>query len=282
MNILTFDIEDWFHLLDHPATQSEASWQAFPSRIGQNMERIHHALDARNQKATFFCLGWVARKYPNVIREIAQRGHEIATHSDLHQLAYTQTKTEFREDLERSVYALEDLTGQKVRAYRAPGFSIKEDNKWALEELLRVGIEIDCSIFPAERAHGGFAQFGTAQPCWIDTAGMRLKEFPINLYRGLGKPLIFSGGGYFRLFPSWILDRLLRQSPYVMTYFHPRDFDAAQPMVPGLSLVRKFKSYYGLSQCLPKLEHWLDSYPFIDLKEADAQVNWAKAPIIQL
>jgi len=282
MHILTFDIEEWFHLLDHPETQSEASWSAFPARLAQNMARIHHSLDARNQKATFFCLGWVARKYPQIIRDIADRGHEIATHSDLHQLAYTQTRNQFRQDLERSIHSLEDLISQKVRAYRAPGFSIKEENKWALEELLRVGIEIDCSVFPAKRAHGGFEHFGAAQPCWIEHDGMRLKEFPINLHFLAGKPLIFSGGGYFRLFPLWVLQSLIRQSPYVMTYFHPRDFDANQPMVPGLSKLRQFKSYYGLKNSLTKLEQWLDSHTFIDLSEADQHVDWSKAPIIHL
>ena len=186
MNILSFDIEEWFHILDNDATKSEADWANFPERIYQNMDLIHELLG--NQKATFFCIGWVARKYPNVIKRIAAAGHEIATHSDLHQLAYEQSHRVFNEDLSRSIQHLEALTGKKVKAYRAPGFSIMEENKWVFESLINHGIEIDCSVFPAKRAHGGFENFGTAEPCWIDIDGHKLKEFPINLEVIAGKP----------------------------------------------------------------------------------------------
>ena len=254
MNILTFDIEEWFHILDNNSTKTEADWAKYPSRIHENMERIFQLLEETNQQATFFCLGWVARKHPDIIRSIANRGYEIATHSDLHQLAYEQSRSEFKNDLETSIKALEDITGKKIRAYRAPGFSIKQENKWVFEVLIENGIEVDCSVFPAKRSHGGFEQFGVAEPCWIDIDGYRLKEFPINTVNGLGKSLIFSGGGYFRLIPYPILQQLTKRSNYVMTYFHPRDFDANQPMIEELSRLRKFKSYYGLSGCLDKLK----------------------------
>ncbi len=280
MNILTFDIEEWFHILDNDATKTEAEWEVFEYRIDRNMDKIHGALG--DQKATFFCLGWVARKHPQVLKEISARGHEIATHSDLHQLAYEQNRDTFGQDLERSIKSIEDVTGKKVRAYRAPGFSLMEQNKWVFEILIKNGIEIDASIFPASRSHGGFAQFGMAEPCWIDIDGMRMKEFPINLYPFAGKNLIFSGGGYFRLFPYFLLDKLMKESKYVMTYFHPRDFDAGQPMVPGLSLVRKFKSYYGLQGALPKLEKLIKNHSFIDISSADAAIDWEKAKVVQL
>ena len=129
-----------------------------------------------------------------------------------------------------------------------------ESNKWVFSELIQQGIEIDCSIFPAKRAHGGFANFGQQAPCWVDLDGFKLKEFPINVTTMAGLPVIFSGGGYFRLLPDAILAKLWDQQKYVMTYFHPRDFDAGQPMIQDLSLIRKFKSYYGLSGALSKLE----------------------------
>jgi polysaccharide deacetylase family protein (PEP-CTERM system associated) len=280
MKILTFDIEEWFHILDNDATKTEADWEGFESRIHGNMDKIHGMLD--DQKATFFCLGWVARKFPEVLMEIDRRGHEIATHSDLHQLAYEQNRQTFEQDLERSIKSIEDVIGKKVRAYRAPGFSLMAQNKWVFEVLMKNGIEIDASIFPAERSHGGFAQFGHAEPCWIDIDGMRMKEFPINLSSFAGKNLIFSGGGYFRLFPYPLLDALTKNSDYVMTYFHPRDFDAKQPMVPGLNFVRKFKSYYGLKGCLSKLDKLIKKHEFVDIRTAEASIDWEKAKVVKL
>lgn len=282
MNILTFDVEEWFHILDNNSTKTEVDWAKYPSRIHENMERIFQLLEETNQQATFFCLGWVARKHPDIIRAISNRGFEIATHSDLHQLAYEQSRSEFKNDLETSIKALEDITGKKIRAYRAPGFSIKQENKWVFEVLIENGIEVDCSVFPAKRSHGGFEQFGVAEPCWIDIDGHRLKEFPINTVNGLGKSLIFSGGGYFRLIPYPILQQLTKRSNYVMTYFHPRDFDANQPMIEELSRLRKFKSYYGLSGCLDKLKELMTDFPFIDLATAEQLVNWDQAKIVKL
>jgi len=280
MKILTFDIEEWFHILDNDATKTEAEWEGFESRIHGNMDKIHEMLG--DQKATFFCLGWVARKYPEVLKDIDRRGHEIATHSDLHQLAYEQNRQTFEQDLERSIKSIEDIIVKNVRAYRAPGFSFMEQNKWVFEVLMKNGIEIDASIFPAERSHGGFAQFGHAEPCWIDIDGMRMKEFPINLSSFAGKNLIFSGGGYFRLFPYPLLDFMTKNSDYVMTYFHPRDFDAEQPMVPGLNFVRKFKSYYGLKGCLPKLDKLIKKHEFVDIRTAEASIDWEKAKVVYL
>lgn len=282
MNILTFDIEDWFHLLDVEATKDEASWAKYPSRIHRNMDIIMGMLDSLNQKATFFCLGWVARTYPEVIKRIVDAGHEIATHSDLHQLAYTQSKQEFTNDLERSIKQLEDASSQKVRAYRAPGFSFKSENKWVFDVLVKNGIEIDCSIFPAKRGHGGFEEFGTAKPCFIEVDGHRLKEFPINLKSFMGQNLIFSGGGYFRFFPLPLLKSLFKGSQYTMTYFHPRDFDAEQPVINELSLLRKFKSYYGLEHTEAKLVSLLKDFEFIDLQTADNLVDWQNAETIKL
>jgi peptidoglycan-N-acetylglucosamine deacetylase len=280
MKILTFDIEEWFHILDNDATKTEADWVGFESRIHGNMDKIHSMLG--DQKATFFCLGWVARNFPEVLKEIDRRGHEIATHSDLHQLAYEQNRQTFEQDLERSIKSIEDVIGKKVRAYRAPGFSLMEQNKWVFEILMKNGIEIDASIFPAERSHGGFAQFGHAEPCWIDIDGMRMKEFPINLSSFAGKNLIFSGGGYFRLFPYPLLDAMTKNSDYVMTYFHPRDFDAEQPMVPGLNFIRKFKSYYGLKGCLSKLDKLIKKHEFVDIRTAEASIDWEKAKVVNL
>ena len=282
MTILSFDIEEWFHLLDHPSTRTEADWAKFPARIHENVDRILDMLARQNQSATFFCLGWVARKYPEIIRQIAHAGYEIATHSDAHQLAYQQTRPQFKEDLIRSIQSLENITGKKIRAYRAPGFSLMEANKWVFEELIAQGIEIDCSIFPAARAHGGFANFGEQEPCWVEVNGLRIKEFPINVANIAGMPIVFSGGGYFRLFPDVVLKALWDRQSYVMTYFHPRDFDGGQPMIQDLSIVRKFKSYYGLSKAMSKLERLMAGRQFMDLSSAEKQVDWDQARVVRL
>ncbi len=276
MNILTFDIEEWFHILDNESTRNESDWGRYESRIHQNMDRIFQLLDETNSRATFFCLGWVADKHPDVIRRIDAAGYEIATHSYAHQLAYEQTPAQFQDDLERSIKHLQDLTGKKVRSYRAPGFSIKEHNRWVFPILVEQGIEIDCSVFSARRAHGGDASLGMFEPGYLNVGGTLLKEFPINTIPVMGQDVIFSGGGYFRLFPYGVIKGMMNRSNYVMTYFHPRDFDAGQPMIPGLSRTRQFKSYYGLKNCWPKLKQLLLEFPFVDLAEADRQVDWSK------
>lgn len=281
MNILTFDIEDWFHILDNNSTKGEAEWLKYEDRLHSNIERIFEILDRKNQKATFFCLGWVGRKHPDIIKKISDYGYEVASHSDLHQLVYEQDRESFKADLERSIKSLEDITGKKIRAYRAPGFSLKDETTWVFEELVKLGIEIDCSVFPAKRSHGGFANYRHSEPSRIDINGMMLKEFPINLF-SLGKlKIVFSGGGFFRLFPYSMIHQMMLQSTYVMTYFHPRDFDYNQPRISELSLFRKFKSYYGLSSSFEKLEKIISDFTFIDIDEANRKINWEETKCIK-
>lgn len=282
MNILTFDVEEWFHILDNESSRAEDEWRKYEPRLHRNMDRIFQLLDSKKQKATFFCLGWIVKKYPDIIKKIDSLGHEIATHSNMHQLVYEQSKDEFKNDLEFSIKVLEDITGKKVRAYRAPGFSIKEENKWAFEILIDCGIEIDCSIFPARRSHGGFETFGSVQPCMVDIGGQKIKEFPINVHKFVGLNVVFTGGGYFRLLPYWMIRRMIKKSDYVMTYFHPRDIDHAQPMINELRLNRKIKSYYGLSSCLKKLEKLISDFEFVDLDTADKNINWSNSEIMKI
>ena len=282
MKILTFDIEEWFHILDHESTRDELSWNKFDYRLEKNMDRIFQLLVKNNQSATFFCLGWIAKKFPKVIKKIDNSGYEIGSHSNLHSLAYNQTRKEFKSDLEKSIYTIEDVTGKKVKYYRAPGFSLMESNKWVFEELINKGIDIDCSIFPASRAHGGFEKFPSKSPVIVSVAGKKIKEFPINTISLLGRNLIFSGGGYFRLMPYPLLKLLTKRSEYIMTYFHPRDFDFNQPMINDLSKIRKFKSYYGLKNAFEKLEKLINDFDFVDLRDANKNFNWEKSEIINI
>lgn len=274
MNILTFDIEEWFHILDNDSTKLENSWSSYEYRLESNMNRIFELLDKNNQKATFFVLGWVAKKQPQIVKKIHDLGYEVASHSDLHQLAYEQSRREFSSDLDSSIKRIEDLIGIKVKTYRAPGFSINEKNTWAFEELIKQGIEIDCSIFPVKRAHGGFKNFGSGKPLIINCGGHKLKEFSMNYGSILGKDFVFSGGGYFRLLPYYFIKNLMLKSDYVMTYFHPRDFDAAQPIIKDLSPIRRFKSYYGLNNAYAKLEKLIEEFKFQDVSSANNEINW--------
>ncbi len=282
MNILTFDVEDWFHILDNPESNNEIRWSKFESRIHGNMEKLLSLLEAKGQQATFFCLGWIAEKHPDVIRRIDAAGHEIGSHSQMHQLAYEQTPKTFSEDLSRSIRTLEDLIGKKIKSYRAPGFSLIPGMEWAFDALVSLGIEVDCSVFPARRSHGGFPGFGSAEPSVIRWSGGSIREFPINVFPILGVNVVFSGGGYFRLMPYWAIKRMMQSTHYVMTYFHPRDFDPGQPMMPGLSATRRFKSYYGLGSAYGKLRSLLDAFEFEDLRTVNAQTDWSKANVFIL
>lgn len=271
MKFLTFDIEDWFHILDNPETENVSSWRKFESRVEYGSSLILDLLEKHKIKATFFCLGWIAEKYPKLIKKISNGGHHLGSHSYYHQLAYKQTKTEFRNDLSKSIKLLEDITGNKINAYRAPGFSIKEQNIWAFDIISDLGIKYDSSVFPASRSHGGMSKFSEDKPCFIKTKkGNLLLELPLNTYSLFHKKLVYSGGGYFRITPRIISNYLFNKQQYVMTYFHPRDFDSKQPMVPGLSTIRKFKSYYGISGTYDKLDKILsrnDFYPICSIIE---------------
>ena len=282
MNILTFDVEEWFHLLDNSSTKTIKEWSNFESRVHANMERIILILKKTKQRATFFCLGWIAETYPEIIRQIVDQGYEIGSHTRMHQLVYEQKPEEFRQDVKYSIKTLEDIIGQKVKYFRAPGFSIREDNKWAFEIISELGIEVDSSIFPGPRTHGGFPSYKSPVPSILKHEGIKLKEFPINYTTLWGNPVIFSGGGYFRLFPYTLIKHWTTNSGYVMTYLHPRDFDATQPIINDLSMIRKFKSRVGLKNAESKLEKWLSDFEFIDMATAIHKIDWENVPVVEI
>jgi polysaccharide deacetylase family protein (PEP-CTERM system associated) len=281
MRILTFDIEDWFHILDNKSTRDEQSWKAFPSRIDKNIDLIFEILHRYNQKATFFCLGWIAEKNPELIKRIISNGFEIGSHSYSHQLVYEQNPDDFRRDLKKSIAILEDLSGQKIKYYRAPGFSIRRDCFWTFEILAEAGIELDCSVFPARRNHGGLPSFNTDGPAIIDYKGIRIKELPVSVKRISGVKMIFSGGGYFRVFPYWLIRRLVWNSDYLMSYFHPRDFDPSQPRLRNMEPSRYFKTYVGLSGATDKINSLLRDFSFVNVTNAANSIDWNEVETIK-
>lgn len=282
MNILTFDVEEWFHLLDNDSTRSEAEWVKYPVRIHENMDRIFRILDDTNTKATFFIIGWIARTYPELVRRIAEK-YEIGSHTMNHQLVWQQDRAAFKEDVASSIKLLEDITGKSVKFFRAPGFSIRESEPWAFEIIKECGIEIDCSVFPAPHAHGGIPSYGKAMPSIIRCGGIELKEFPICTKKLIGRHIIFSGGGYFRLFPYWVIKKWSNEKKdYLIVYIHPRDLDAGQPVLKELPSSRKFKSYVGLAGAENKLRRLLTDFQFSDISHASESVDWSAVPVINL
>ena len=282
MKILSFDIEDWFHIIQKYPDNILAKWNNYEIRIHHGMDKIFEILDKNNLKATFFILGYIARKHPDLVKRIHELGYEVAAHSDMHKAAYHQSRKEYKQDLAACIDCLEGITGEKVLSYRAPGFSIKKQNLWAFEVLNELGIKYDASIFPARRDDGGFNDFQESTPSIIKYNGMQIKEFPMSVNSLFGNKFAATGGGYFRFFPYPLIKRIIQNENYTMTYFHPRDFDEKQPILDGLSLKRKFKSYYNLSKSYEKLNQMICDFNFIDIRKANSLIDWNNAPIVDL
>ncbi|MDR0603816.1 MAG: polysaccharide deacetylase family protein [Bacteroidales bacterium] len=282
MHILTFDIEEWFHLLDNESTKGPEEWVKYPCRIYENMDRIFALLDRHNRRATFFVLGWIAQKYPDVVKRISDNGFDLGFHTTNHQLIHEQTPEDFYADIVKGLDCLENIVGKKVESFRAPGFSLTESCNWAFDILAELGIKYDSSVFPMHHAHGGYPSFPHIGPALIKTHTGDIKEFPISVGKLFGKSIVYSGGGYFRLFPYTLIKTLARKETYLMSYLHPRDMDAGQPMIKDLPLSRKFKSYVGLKTCAAKFEHWINDFPCIDICTAASIVDWAQVPVVDL
>ena len=274
MNILTFDIEEWFHC---DFISDDKNWLNYEVRIHRNTDFILDVLSNYNRKATFFILGWIAEKYPEIVKKIHAKGHEIGCHSMKHKLVHKMTPNQFREDTNRALNEIEQILGEKVIMYRAPAFSITKDTTWAFEILNEFGITHDASIFPAKHDYGGFPSFKDAKPSIIEINGIFMKEFPMNVRKIINKPIVFSGGGFFRLIPYNIIRRWTADSDYIMTYFHPRDFDEDQPMLKHLPIMRKFKSYYGLKKSGAKFDKFVSDFKTTSILEVSEKYNWNMA-----
>ncbi len=279
MNILTFDIEDWYNC---DFISENFDWSKYEVRIYEGVDRILKELDERNLKGTFFCLGWLAENHPDVIRRIDKAGHQIGCHSYQHQLSTRFNQKTFREDTYKAKALLEEVIGKEVDSFRAPGFSITQNNLWAFDVLSELGFNYDASVFPANHDYGGMPRYGTAEPALLLRKGGVIKEFPINTHSMLGKNIVFSGGGFFRLFPYWLIKKWGKEATYMMTYFHPRDFDAEQPVIKDLPAMRRFKSYVGLKTSFPKFQKFLFDFELINITEADKMIDWSKARKINL
>lgn len=292
MNILTFDIEEWAlaKVRGRGTAELYAEYDAF-------LNRILDILDERGVKATFFCTGLMAKEFPQVVRIIQSRGHEIGCHSNRHTWMNKMTEAEAREDTHAAVSALEQCIGQKVLSYRAPAFSIGGNNKWMFEILAIEGIVNDSSVFPAARDFGGFPAFSSQTPCTIKYSGIDLKEYPICMTTIFGKQVAYSGGGYIRFFPLGFVKSCMAKSDYTMCYFHINDL---LPEKKGVKSREEFEAYYkepgtlknrykryvkmnlGKKGALNKLEKLILTEDFVGIAQAVKSIDWKNTQVIQL
>ncbi|MDP2370768.1 XrtA system polysaccharide deacetylase, partial [Rhodoferax sp.] len=234
-NALTIDVEDYFQVSAFAPHIARADWDSKECRVERNVSRILEMLDHAKVKATFFTLGWIAERYPQLIRRIVQEGHELASHGYGHERASDQNWDSFFTDVNLAKILLEDLTGVEVRGYRAPSFSIGKDNQWAFDCLAKAGYRYSSSIYPIAHDHYGMPD----APRFAYEVRPGLLEIPITTLRLLGRNFPSSGGGYFRLLPyalsRWMLKRVNHgDGQAAIFYFHPWEIDVDQPRVEGI------------------------------------------------
>ncbi|WP_126445806.1 XrtA system polysaccharide deacetylase [Sulfuricystis multivorans] len=255
-NALTIDVEDYFQVSAFAPYIDRTEWDQRECRIERNVARILALLDRHNVKATFFTLGWIAERHPQVVREIIANGHELASHGYGHERANRLTPQAFADDVFRAKGILEDLSGQQVKGYRAPSFSIDASNRaWAFETLARAGHRYSSSVYPVRHDHYGMPE----APRFSHVPDAGILEIPPTTVRAFLRNWPASGGGYFRLLPYAISRRLIAHvneidgEPAVF-YFHPWELDPEQPRIPGIDVKTRFRHYLNLHRMERRLE----------------------------
>ena len=264
-NAISIDVEDYFQVSGFEKCVSRKDWDLYPSRVVQNTRQLLAIFDRHKVRATFFVLGWVAEKYPFLVKEICAQGHELGSHSYWHRLIYTMTPDEFRDDLRRSIDILQEISGQKITSFRAPSFSITNQSLWALDILAEEGILHDSSVFPTRHDRYGIPN-APANIHTVETTANNLWEFPMSVARWRRLSLPASGGGYFRLYPyavtRYLISRINRSGRPLMFYLHPWEIDPKQPIVKGPSILSRKRHRINLSKTETKLEKLLKDFSF--------------------
>jgi polysaccharide deacetylase family protein (PEP-CTERM system associated) len=248
-NALTIDVEDYFHVSAFASHVAREDWDRLPCRVERNVESILAMLAEHRTRATFFMLGWVAERYPALVRRIVEQGHELASHGYAHRRATEQSRDEFRQDVTRSKKLLEDVSRVAVHGYRAPSFSIGQGNLWALECLREAGYRYSSSVYPIRHDHYGMP--GAPRFAFYPQGSPGLLELPVTTVKLFNRNLPAGGGGYFRLLPysvsRWCLKRVntVDRQPCIF-YFHPWEIDPGQPRQSGISLKTRFRHYVNL------------------------------------
>jgi len=261
-NAMTVDVEDYFQVSAFEPYVQRATWELQPARVESNTNRILELFDTHGVKATFFTLGWVAQRYPQLVRRIAEEGHEVASHGWQHERVNTQSADQFRDDVEHTRKLLQDTSGQPVPGYRAASYSIGRTEAWAWDVLAAAGHEYSSSIVPIRHDLYGIPD---APRFPFRVAGGRLLEIPVSTVPLAGRNINCGGGGWFRLFPlafsRWALQRINRVdgAPCIF-YFHPWEIDPAQPRPGGLGVKTRFRHYTNLARTYPRLERLLGEF----------------------
>jgi len=271
LNAMTVDVEDYFHVAALARSIDRSRWDEMEFRAGASTRRLLDLFEEHQLKATFFVLGWVARRSPELIREIHSRGHEIASHGMSHKLVFDQTPQEFASETYESKALLEDIIGAPVLGYRASTYSITKRSLWALDILKEAGFSYDSSIFPISHDVYGIPDAPQTPSIITTPKGASLVEFPMSTAPMFGTRLPVSGGGYFRLLPYWLTrhglrklnDRLRR--PFIF-YLHPWEIDPDQPRIPTRWLSR-FRHYTNLERCEGRLRRLIGEFRFAPVRD---------------
>ena len=278
LNALSFDVEDYFQVAALSAAVTRTSWDSMPRRVEGNTSLLLDILAARNTRATFFVLGWVAEREPQLVRRVAAAGHEIACHGYSHRLVYEQTPAEFREETLRSKALLEDQAQVPVLGYRAASYSITRRSLWALDTLVEAGFVYDSSIFPVRHDIYGIPEAPRA-PHLIQREGGRLLEFPPSTAQLPGVRLPVAGGGYFRIFPygvtQWAVRRVNAEGLPFNFYLHPWEVDPGQPRV-RTNWLSRFRHYTNLNRCEARLKKLLGEFQFAPVREVLEAQGWIR------
>lgn len=267
-NALTIDVEDYFQVSAFAPYIARDEWVTRECRIERNVERILHMLDEHETKATFFTLGWIAERYPQLIQRIVAGGHELASHGYGHERASDLTETAFFLDIDSAKKLLEDLSGQAVKGYRAPSFSIGHGNLWAFDCLERAGYRYSSSIYPIQHDHYGMPD----APRFAHQIRAGLLEVPVTTARFFDRNWPSSGGGYFRLMPytmsRWLLNHVNRiDQQSAIFYFHPWEIDAEQPRIDGINAKTRFRHYVNLHRTEGRIRRLLADFQWARMDE---------------
>jgi polysaccharide deacetylase family protein (PEP-CTERM system associated) len=266
VNALTIDVEDYYHVTGFESVIPRAEWDRYESRVERNTDRLLDLLDAHHTRATFFVLGWVAERHPQLVRTIHARGHEVASHGYAHQRIYTQSPAQFRQETQRSLRLLEDIIGERIYGYRAASYSITLASLWALDILGEEGLSYDSSIFPIHHDRYGIPDYPRFCHVLDGHGGGQLIEFPISTVRLAGINFPMAGGGYFRLFPYAVIVWGLRAINHrerqpALIYLHPWEIDPDQPQIQA-GAVARFRQYVNLQKTEARLCRLLQDFTF--------------------
>ena len=268
-HVLSFDVEEHFQVAAFWSDARRREWDQLASRVERNTRKIADLLSEHSTRATFFVLGWVAERHPGLVKDLAQYGHEIASHGYGHELVYTQTPTQFREDVRRSKQILEDLIGRQVMGYRAPSFSITSGTKWAISVLIEEGYRYDSSIYSRFRGTQG-SNVTRASTYQLKTEAGTIWEVSPSTVNACGLQLPVAGGGYFRLFPyaasKMFLKRLEKKGAQLVMYLHPWELDPEQPRMDG-PVLSKIRHYMNLGKTEQRLRLLLNDFYFAPIHE---------------